>query len=72
MHHESTTATCAVGIRHDRCLGVVRSLLGDHECGCICHHPVPYPEEELESAAEAAAELVLERSLEAEHFGDVA
>jgi hypothetical protein len=33
------TAICLVGVRHDRCKGVVRSLTGDRPCECpVCEH----------------------------------
>jgi hypothetical protein len=33
----TTTAVCEVGIRHDKCKAVVRSLTGDRPCSCPCH-----------------------------------
>jgi hypothetical protein len=74
MQVESTTftrtAVCDLGLRHDRCSGIIRSIAqGDSPCLCDCHGPLPDPEEELELAAEAVAEAQLEAALGARMFG---
>jgi hypothetical protein len=66
----TATAACELG-RHDRCKGRIVSLTGSHgqPCACPtgCHDPLPDPDEELELAREAVAELALERELERAH-----
>jgi hypothetical protein len=70
MHVQEITlsAVCEAGLRHDRCLGRVYSLLGDRDCGCTCHDPDP---DEQQAAAELLAEVQLEAALEAGHGWDL-
>jgi hypothetical protein len=64
------TVVCDLGLRHDRCSGIIRSIAqGDSPCECDCHGQLPDEEEELALAADAIAEMAIERDLEARHFG---
>jgi hypothetical protein len=70
----TVTGPCLVG-RHDRCAGVLRSVLDEAngqpcECPTGCHHDQnPGQGDEEEAALEALADLAVEARLEAEHFG---
>lgn len=73
----TVTGPCLVG-RHDRCAGILRSLLEEAngqpcQCPTGCHDDQnPDQGDQQEAALEALADLAVEGRLEAEHFGSVA
>jgi hypothetical protein len=73
----TVTGPCLVG-RHDRCAGILRSLLEEAngqacQCPTGCHDDQnPDQGDQQEAALEALADLAMEGRLEAEHFGSVA
>jgi hypothetical protein len=72
----TVTGPCLVG-RHDRCAGILRSLLEEAngqpcQCPTGCHDDQnPDQGDQQEAALEALADLAVEARLEAEHFGEV-
>jgi hypothetical protein len=64
------TAACELGTH--RCRGTVLSLTDAHltDCACPCHDQEPDQVGDEEVAADLAADLLLERSLEDIHFAE--